>query len=392
MELRPTISWFMDLGEHSGNFEIEMTCTLVPPPNDMIANSIDVDEVGFPYTDPNVPMPYATVEAGSPAGCNNAGVRGVWYNFVAEGDGTATASITTPGGGGLLFTVNNGPLAGAYPAVAALFGGEFTSTAITADTAVVVDDDTTGDPNDACDPILNGASLAGKIAIVRRGACEFGGKVLAAENEGAIAVIVVNNNPDPPIEMGGGVAGPDVTIPALMVSDVNGEAIIAAVLAGDTVNTTMVLEEAGFSAVTFYTAPNETAVETDLELVDWFTNQCLPGITASINTVAGQAYYVYVANLEGITDIVIDGTNLGFEDNEVSSISAYPNPVSNFWNVQAKEAIIEISVYNLLGQAVIMASPNSDTYQVDMTSLDTGIYLTNIKTETGIKTIRIIKE
>ena len=50
------------------------------------------------------------------------------------------------------------------------------------------------------------------------------------------------------------------------------------------------------------------------------------------------------------------------------------------------------SVYNLLGQAVIMASPNSDTYQVDMTSLDVGIYLANIKTETGIKTIRIIKK
>jgi predicted aconitase with swiveling domain len=337
-------------------------------------------------------MTVATGEAGSPVGCDNAGARGVWYNFVAEGDGNATASITTPGGGGLLFTVNNGSLAGAYSAVAALFGGEFTSSAITADTAVVVDDDTTGDPNDACDPILNGASLAGKIAIVRRGACEFGAKVLAAENEGAIAVIVVNNNPDPPIAMGGGVSGPDVTIPSLMVSDVDGEAIIAEVNGGGTLNATMVLEAAGFSAVTFYTAPDENAIETDLVLVNWFENQCLPGTSASIPTVEGQAYYVYIANHDAATDIVIDGTFLGLEEDEISSVSAYPNPVSNLWNVQAREAITEISVYNLLGQAVIMASPNSDTYQVDMTSLDSGIYLANVKTETGNKTIRIIKQ
>ncbi|MFT5237849.1 MAG: hypothetical protein ACI9M9_001450, partial [Flavobacteriaceae bacterium] len=379
-------------GTNSGNFEIEMNCTILPPPNDLIANSIDVDEIGFPYTDPNVPTIAATGEAGSPVGCDNAGARGVWYNFVAEGDGTATASITTPGGGGLLFTVNNGPLAGDYPAVAADFGGEFTTTAITEDTAVVVDDNSGGgtDPNDACDPITNGASLVGKIAIVRRGACAFTDKVLAAQNEGAIAVIVVNNVAGDPIIMGG--VNPDVTIPALMVSDVNGEAIITEVLGGGTLNATMVLEAAGFSAVTFYTAPNETAVETDLVLVDWFQNQCLPGITASINTVAGQAYYVYVANHDGVTDIVIDGTNLGLQDDEIGSISTYPNPVSDFWNVQAREVITEISVYNILGQAMIMVSPNSNTYQMDMTSMQVGIYLAYVKTENGNRTIRIIKK
>ncbi|PTM01405.1 MAG: hypothetical protein DA407_15970, partial [Bacteroidetes bacterium] len=315
---------------------------------------------------------------------------GVWYNFVAEGDGTATASITTPGGGGLFFTVNNGPLAGSYDALAAGFGGAFTTMAITSDTVVMIDDDASGDPNDACDPLLNGADLSGKIAIARRGACAFTDKVFAAQEAGAIAVIVVNNQPGGPIVMGG--ANPDITIPALMLGDVDGEAVIAEVSGGGTLNVSMGLEAAGFSTVTFYTAPNENAVETDLELVSWFDNQCLPSIAASIPTVAGQAYYVYVANLEGITDIVLDGTNLGLEDNEVSSISAYPNPVSDFWNVQAKEAITEIEVFNVLGQTVIAVSPNSNIYQMDMTLLDVGIYLANIKTETGNRTIRIIKK
>ncbi|MGK0294535.1 MAG: hypothetical protein ACI884_000687, partial [Ulvibacter sp.] len=329
-------------GGGTGNFEIEMTCTLVPPPNDMIANSIDVDEVGFPYTDPSVATPAATFEAGSPVNCNNSGARGVWYNFVAEGDGTATASITTPGEGGLLFTVNNGPLAGSYDAIAAAFGGEFTTTAITSDTVVILDDDSTGDPNDACDAILNGADLSGKIAIARRGACAFTDKVLAAQNAGAIAVIVVNNQPGGPIVMGG--ANPDVTIPALMLGDVDGEAIIAEVLGGGTLNATMGLESAGFSAVTFYTAPNETAVETDLVLVDWFQNQCLPGTTASINTVAGQAYYVYVANHDAITDIVIDGTNLGTEDNTIEGFTYYPNPAESTLNLSSLDIIESVAI------------------------------------------------
>ena len=64
------------------------------------------------------------------------------------------------------------------------------------------------------------------MAVVRRGACEFGFKALQAQNEGAVAVIVVNNVEGPPIIMAGGADGDSVTIPVLMVSDVVGEAII----------------------------------------------------------------------------------------------------------------------------------------------------------------------
>ncbi|WP_131811144.1 proprotein convertase P-domain-containing protein, partial [Aequorivita soesokkakensis] len=35
-------------GGATGNFTLDVTCTPTPPPNDMIVNSIDVDEIGFP--------------------------------------------------------------------------------------------------------------------------------------------------------------------------------------------------------------------------------------------------------------------------------------------------------------------------------------------------------
>jgi hypothetical protein len=377
-------------GANEGNFEIEMTCNLVPPPNDMIANSIDVDEIGFPYTDPSVAMPAATFEAGSPVDCDNAGARGVWYNFVSANDGTATATITTPGAGGLLFTVNNGPLAGSYDAIAAAFGGAFTTTAITSDTVVILDDDTTGDANDACDPILNGADLSGKIAIARRGACAFTDKVIAAQNAGAIAVIVVNNQPGGPIVMGGD--NPDITIPALMLGDADGEAVITEVLGGGSLNATMVLEPAGFSAVTFYTAPNENAVETDLVLVNWFENQCLPGTTASIPTVAGQAYYVYVANHDAVTDIVIDGTNLGTEDNTIEGFSYYPNPAGSTLNLSAQDTIESVVIYNMLGQKVFDQNVNAIRSELNVSDLATGTYILQVSVNGQIGTYQILKK
>ncbi|MGH7857618.1 MAG: M36 family metallopeptidase [Candidatus Binatia bacterium] len=55
-------------------------------------------------------------------------------------------------------------------------------------------DDSTGDgtgtPNDGCEPLVG--FTPGKIALVERGLCEFGVKVLNAENAGAKAVVIAN--------------------------------------------------------------------------------------------------------------------------------------------------------------------------------------------------------
>ena len=79
--------------------------------------------------------------------------------------------------------------------------------------------DSTGTTSDACEPILNGAEITGKIAMIDRGDCQFGTKVLNAErNNGAIAVIICNNVADPIFAMGPGMDGGSVTIPSVMVS------------------------------------------------------------------------------------------------------------------------------------------------------------------------------
>lgn len=143
---------------------------------------------------------------------------------------------------GEVLTINNGPLAGGYTGIGANFGAPLPTTPLTEDFALAIDDNAgvSTDPNDACDNITNGGDLNGKIAVIRRGECQFGFKVLAAENQGAIAVIVVNNVPGAPIAMGPGDVGGSVTIPSLMVNQADGEAIITALDGGATVNGTIV--------------------------------------------------------------------------------------------------------------------------------------------------------
>lgn len=139
---------------------------------------------------------------------------------------------------GPAFEVNSpAGVAGMYAMASASFGGAIPTTPLTGD--LVIFDDGTGDPYDACEPAVNAAQLNGNIAVIRRGSCEFGCKAEEAQNAGAVAVIVVNNVAGAPIAMGEGVCGVNVTIPAIMIGQTDGEALIADIEGGSTVNTTI---------------------------------------------------------------------------------------------------------------------------------------------------------
>jgi len=120
--------------------------------------------------------------------------------------------------------------------VTSAFGSDLTSE-ITGDFVLAIDG--TSPTEDACSTIVNTSEMNGKIAVIRRGECTFDDKVKRAQDAGAIAVIVVNNVSGPPINMGGDGLGfnedgnpLNITITSVMVSDVDGNAIIAALGSG----------------------------------------------------------------------------------------------------------------------------------------------------------------
>lgn len=81
-----------------------------------------------------------------------------------------------------------------------------------------------------CSSPVNSAELQGKIALVWRGSCTFEEKVLAAQNAGAFAVIVINNEGGL-INMGG--VGAGIFIPAVMVEQDLGILMTSALEEGD---------------------------------------------------------------------------------------------------------------------------------------------------------------
>ena len=85
---------------------------------------------------------------------------------------------------------------------------------------------TTGPTHEACDSSVRPLnSVAGKIALMYRGNCPFTTKMRAAQNAGAIAVIVINNAASAVISMGG--TDNAVTIPGVMISQSDGAKMVA---------------------------------------------------------------------------------------------------------------------------------------------------------------------
>lgn len=110
---------------------------------------------------------------------------------------------------------------------------------------VIVDDGTGLTSSEGCNTLINGAELNGKIAVIKRGSCNFTTKIQNAQNAGAVGVIMVNhNNPtnDPTyteyVNMAG-LTNPAFTIPSIFINNADGEELILALQNNTVINATI---------------------------------------------------------------------------------------------------------------------------------------------------------
>lgn len=102
---------------------------------------------------------------------------------------------------------------------------------------LVIADDGTAAPTEGCSALVNAAEMAGNIAYIDRGSCNFSLKALNAQNAGAIAVVIANQMPgNQTIVMGAGNFATMVTIPVVMISFENGQVIKDKLELNETVN------------------------------------------------------------------------------------------------------------------------------------------------------------
>ena len=155
-----------------------------------------------------------------------------------EGSSTYTTNVS--------LTVNSpASIAGSYYSHNNAFDPPLTFTTVTGN--VVLADDGTAAGSEACNPLVNGAAINGNIAFVKRGNCNFIDKVLNAQNAGATAILIYNNVNTGLVNMSGSSAG--LTIPSMFISKDDGEAILASLNAGDTVNITANFDDSGVTNV-----------------------------------------------------------------------------------------------------------------------------------------------
>jgi extracellular elastinolytic metalloproteinase len=180
---------------------------------------------------------YVRAETQDGSGTNNA-------NFATPSDGNRPRMqmYIWPFGGSLgSFLTVNTPLniAASYTATSGSFGPALPAIPLTGD--IVLLEDLVAPTADGCESIVNAAQLSGKIVLINQGLCGLDYKVQAAQNAGAIAVIIANTIgfliPMP------GTTG-NITIPSIMISQADANVIKSELLLG-TVNGS--IDNAGLS-------------------------------------------------------------------------------------------------------------------------------------------------
>jgi hypothetical protein len=86
-----------------------------------------------------------------------------------------------------------------------------------------------------------------------------------------------------------------------------------------------------------------------------------------------------------------NSTLSNIETEVVNNFKYFPNPVNDKLTLNAQSNIQNVAVYNMLGQEVINASPNTLDAEVDMVNLNSGAYFVKVTIDNATKTIRVIK-
>ena len=113
---------------------------------------------------------------------------------------------------------------------------------------------------------------------------------------------------------------------------------------------------------------------------------------------AGTYYYqvtAYNSNCESLPAVTADGEYdyimidvTSIKENAINAV-VFPNPTQGNLNINA-EGMTNISVYNMVGQKVVDLAVDTDEYVLDMTSVETGVYMLKVVSRNGEMTQRIV--
>ena len=118
---------------------------------------------------------------------------------------------------------------------------------------------------------------------------------------------------------------------------------------------------------------------------------------SSLNLANGEhIFYIRVKNSAGEWSIydtrafTVDDT-LGLGDAILNQVSVYPNPFTAQLNIKTGSfQILKMVIYDNLGRTVFTTTKNQKSY--DLSALNPGVYITNLQTDKGAASYKVIKE
>lgn len=125
------------------------------------------------------------------------------------------------------------------------------------------------------------------------------------------------------------------------------------------------------------------------------------GNTVETGWQANTTYYwkVQSVNIAGTTDSPIFSFTtaasdpLGIEELTINTLSVSPNPVKDMITINSPVGFDSVEVFNQLGQLVLKSNAELlNNNRLDLSALNPGMYMLQIKAENKSKTVKIIKE
>ena len=91
-------------------------------------------------------------------------------------------------------------------------------------------------------------------------------------------------------------------------------------------------------------------------------------------------------------DNVSYGAALGLSSFETSKVKMYPNPTASLFTIEANDTVESVSLFNVLGQEVLTNKFNTNTVSIDISNLQTGVYVVKAVIGGVSSTSRIVKK
>ena len=172
------------------------------------------------------------------------------------------------------------------------------------------------------------------------------------------------------------------TAPQAVVVTVNALPTVAAITGITT------LGAGGDTTTLASTTPGGVWSSSDPAVATVNPNGVVTGISMGSATIT---YTVTSGGCSNSVSVIVGVSVLGITDFDSTSLSFYPNPMQENLNLNYKEAISKVELYNLLGQKVLEVHPNSNFVLLNVSNLSGGTYFVKITSGAFFTTIKVVK-